>query len=255
MVQGHFWSRVTNRLRGHRSGAPVEWTSDPTSGTPNDDASSDARGDGATLIAGKSAAIRSLDGLHRTQEKVVSLIESIQTHLVAQQDRTARMAEALDRLADSVSQLPRASSAQAEAITALAGQLESTAVRTRRLDNHLAQLPELVEQQRRTDARGDGVGDDGGAALPGGGRAGGAHPAGLRGSHAAADARAVRGDRAGRVVGGAGAGGGADVRPGSKPMTFFLPSAACALSVESGSGAATPVLGSVHIVLVSFCPQ
>ncbi|GIK16934.1 MAG: hypothetical protein BroJett003_18980 [Planctomycetota bacterium] len=160
MVQGHFWSRVTNRLRGHRSGAPVEWASDPASEAPDDDAPPDDRGDGATLIVGKAAAIRSLDGLQRTQEKVVSLIESIQSHLVAQQDRTARMAEALDRLADSVSQLPRASTAQAEAITALAGQLESTAVRTRRLDNHLAQLPELIEQQRRTDARiADALGD------------------------------------------------------------------------------------------------
>lgn len=155
MVQGHFWTRVAQRIRNYRSGAPVEWS--PASA-----------GNGAMVnrgdvvlsslpmgASGEEAAFqsRALDVIQRSQEKVTGLVESIQTHLAGQQERTARMAEALDRLADHVSQLPRAARAQAEAVTALAGQLENTAVRTRRLDNHLAQLPEWMEAQRRTEAR------------------------------------------------------------------------------------------------------
>lgn len=158
MTYGQIWNRVAQRIRAYRTvDSPLSKamsTEGMNGGAPAPDDT------GAAMVLSPPTdrstageAQRALSAMRQSYDQVVNLVESIRAHLDVQQKRSAEMADSLNRLADNVAQLPRAAVRQSDAIAALASQLESGAVRTQRLDNSLAQVPVLLEAQRRQEAR------------------------------------------------------------------------------------------------------
>lgn len=91
-----------------------------------------------------------IERLEEGYEKVIELIESIQRHLVVQEERSASVASSLSQLADSLRHMPDATESQRNLLGSIAERAESQAVCLRRLEENLAQLPHLADAQRET---------------------------------------------------------------------------------------------------------
>ncbi len=91
-----------------------------------------------------------LDRLEAEYARVVDLMGSVQTHLSDQGVRGERMAGSLDSLAESLSYVPDASRAQLDALGAIKDQLATDGAGLRRLEESIAQLPQIADAQRET---------------------------------------------------------------------------------------------------------
>jgi hypothetical protein len=95
----------------------------------------------------ESSAIERLEAAH---EKVLHLAESIQEHMVSQQERSAVSLEITKRLAESVAPLPGVAQARLEALESIKDDVATQVARTRRVEESLTQLPALADAQRET---------------------------------------------------------------------------------------------------------
>lgn len=82
--------------------------------------------------------------------KVVTLVESIQTHLEIQDKRSEQIAGALDRLAECMAHGPEAAKAQIELLATMNNQLEVEGARGKRVEETLSELPRIADAQRET---------------------------------------------------------------------------------------------------------
>jgi chromosome segregation ATPase len=93
---------------------------------------------------------QALEKLQQGYEQVIGLVDSIHTHLQAQDERTRQIAEALTRLANTTGRIPDAAEAQSQQLATIASQLEASNDRARRWEKTLFDLPKLAEAQRET---------------------------------------------------------------------------------------------------------
>jgi len=93
---------------------------------------------------------QTLAKLQEGYEQVTQLIEQIRNHLVAQAERSERVASALEQLARSLSDVPALSRQQAETLEAMASQLEMTGARTQQLADSMSELPRIARTQGDT---------------------------------------------------------------------------------------------------------
>jgi hypothetical protein len=91
-----------------------------------------------------------LERLEQEYVRVVSLVESVQSHLEQHGLRAERMAAALDRVADSLSQFPESSRTQLELLTRIGERMSAEATAAKSLEQSLSQLPRLADAQRET---------------------------------------------------------------------------------------------------------
>lgn len=85
--------------------------------------------------------------LQEGYERVAGLIDSIHNHLDAQAGRTAQLADAIQRLAGSLSDLPDTSRRQAETLSSIAGELQKSNTQFRDWSEILATLPRSADAQ------------------------------------------------------------------------------------------------------------
>jgi len=158
MVQGNLCTRVTQRLRPSRAQTDGGWQDASVDG-PFAIGEVGGHSDGRLLPSGVARAdgqppgIRNLQTIQAAYDRVVVLVESIGRHLETQQHRTQQLVDTMNRLTDSVEHLPRASAAQTEAITAVAGMVENATVQSRRLDQRFEGLSGLLVSQQATEQR------------------------------------------------------------------------------------------------------
>ncbi|MFQ5491787.1 MAG: hypothetical protein ACE5GE_13795, partial [Phycisphaerae bacterium] len=75
-------------------------------------------------------------------------VESIQTHLQAQDQRSEQIAKVLGTLAESTARLSEAAGSQSEQLGSIAGHLEVNNDRARRWEQTLFEIPKLADAQR-----------------------------------------------------------------------------------------------------------
>ncbi len=90
---------------------------------------------------------QALQQLQEGYQRVVDLIDAMQTHMAAQSDRTERIASSLDLLARTLADLPAASRQQAQTLDAIASHLEMTTSRTQQLAESIRELPGATKAQ------------------------------------------------------------------------------------------------------------
>lgn len=89
-----------------------------------------------------------IERLEKEYGRVVGLIESVQTHMERQGERSEVMAGALTRLAESLGHLPDASTSQLGMLSKISEQLDVDAACAIRIEEGLSQLPSLADAQR-----------------------------------------------------------------------------------------------------------
>ena len=89
-----------------------------------------------------------IERLEKEYGRVVGLIESVQTHMERQGERSEVMAGALTRLAESLDHLPDASTSQLGMLSKISEQLDVDAACAIRIEEGLSQLPSLADAQR-----------------------------------------------------------------------------------------------------------
>lgn len=153
------WSRVGHWLRpSARSSGPDRF--------PSIDAPIDPLGDGSTASSDpgiitadlsstgpKYRLARTTSAIDRLEEeyaRVIKIVESVQKHLELQSERGDSMAGSLNRLAESLEQMPETSKAQVELLSAINHQMSVDGACVKRLDENLSQLPRLADAQRET---------------------------------------------------------------------------------------------------------
>lgn len=96
---------------------------------------------------------RSLSAAERIEQeynRVVGLVESIQDHLGQNSERSELMVRSLDRLADSLENLPESSRKQIEILESLHQEVAADAQRAVNMEQAISQLPQLADAQRET---------------------------------------------------------------------------------------------------------
>jgi hypothetical protein len=91
-----------------------------------------------------------VERLEEEYSRIVRLVESVQTHLERQGERSEVMARSLSSVADSLTSLPEASRSNSEALSAINVRLETDGATLKRLDDNLSPLPRLADAQRET---------------------------------------------------------------------------------------------------------
>jgi len=152
MERTKLWKRVGNWLKpvSGRSGNSTDEPRVSSAAVPEVDGEVASRTNGGSSLFRRSRANPQLERLEAQYTRVVDLIGSVQTHLGQQRERAERMADSLDRLAQSLSYLPDASRNQLEALAGIKDQLASDGAGLRRLEESIAQLPQIADAQRET---------------------------------------------------------------------------------------------------------
>ena len=148
---GH-WLRTSARSGGHDPYAPIG------PNAPGDDGGVPPMGTGvippeASVPTPKFRLARATSNVERLEEeyaKVVKLVESVQTHLEQQGERSESIARSLSRLAESLGHLPDASKTQLELLSTISQQMSADSACTKRVEENLSQLPRLADAQRET---------------------------------------------------------------------------------------------------------
>lgn len=161
MEKQTFWSRVGHWFK--RSPRPVGYgpenapagALEPTSGVDGDirsapDAASATEARGSLSRFRFSRSGPNLERLDEEYARVVNLMESIQTHLAAQAERSDIMARSLDRLAEGLAQVPDASRKHLELLSTMSEAVAAGAASAKRVEESLIQLPQLADAQRET---------------------------------------------------------------------------------------------------------
>ncbi|UCC30178.1 MAG: hypothetical protein JSU86_18510 [Phycisphaerales bacterium] len=91
-----------------------------------------------------------LERLEEEYARIVNLMESIQTHLASQAERSDIMARSLDRLAEGLAQVPEASRRHLELLSTISEAATADAASAKRVEEGLVQLPQLADAQRET---------------------------------------------------------------------------------------------------------
>jgi len=117
------------------------------------DLSDSAVGVLTTGEASRSSRLRiprasSLEKLETEYSRVVGLVESVQTHLIRQGERTESMTGALSQLAESLAHLPEASKTQLGLLSSISDQLHAANNHARQMEQSLSQLPHIADAQR-----------------------------------------------------------------------------------------------------------
>jgi hypothetical protein len=135
-------AHVTPRPRQPESGPGASNQVSPVETAPDDPAEAGA------LARFRLSRGSSLERLEEEYKRIVGLIDEIQAHMSAQQQRTGAMAGSLETLVTSLRDLPALSQQQVDVL----GQLQETASSQhgsmKRLEGELAQLPRLADAQR-----------------------------------------------------------------------------------------------------------
>jgi len=82
--------------------------------------------------------------------RVAQLVESVGRHIEQQGQRTEQIAGSLNRLAESLSDLPTILRAHTDAMSGIRDNLAGTIDFTKRIDENLSQLPRIADAQRET---------------------------------------------------------------------------------------------------------
>jgi len=154
-----FWSRVGHWFR--RAGRATGDTAEPTTArrlgltseleslTPSGGlASSDGQPAASFLRRRSSRSRPDLEWLEEQNARVVKLIGAVQTHLASQAEESRRVARSLERLAESLSQMPEASKQELELLTRIQDSMTADLAGTKRIEESLCQLPQLADAQR-----------------------------------------------------------------------------------------------------------
>lgn len=89
-----------------------------------------------------------VERLEEEYTRIVRLVESVQTHLEQQGERTDVMARSLSSVAQSLEALPESSRTNSETLAAINQRLETDGACLKRLDDNLSQFPQLADAQR-----------------------------------------------------------------------------------------------------------
>ncbi len=92
----------------------------------------------------------SLGKLQEGYDRVLDLMDRIQSHMQTQETRTEEIASALTQLSRSLADVPSVDQQQVQLLSTIAAQLETTTVRTQQLSDAIGELPRVVRGQ--TDA-------------------------------------------------------------------------------------------------------
>lgn len=152
MEHAGFWSRVGQWFRssGRGEGGAGGLPGLAPDGLLEGEATDAPGGDRRTVLSFSKRRQReeALAQLNEAYQQVAGLIESILTHLQAQDHRSAQVADALTQLAETTDRISEAAAAQSEQLGAIATQLETSNDRVRRWEQTLFELPKLAEGQR-----------------------------------------------------------------------------------------------------------
>ncbi len=161
MAKPSFWSRMGQWVRAsgrsevHRSQSPVggSYGADSVSraggrGGAESPASQDDPTPGFKIRPARPAP--HLERLEQEYARVVNLVESIQSHLGSQAERSELIARSIDRLADSLGHLPEASKSQLDSLGKIHEEIAAQSAHARRLEESLSQLPQIADAQRET---------------------------------------------------------------------------------------------------------
>lgn len=151
MEKARIWNRVGKWFRmSGRTGAQAE--SMVESAVACDETGVAAGGD--LLASGPrfrlARAPSTVERLEEEYARIVRLVESVQSHLESQGERTESIARSLSRLAESLESVPQATLAQSEFLVAIRQRLETDGACLKRVDENLSQLPRLADAHRET---------------------------------------------------------------------------------------------------------
>ena len=103
-----------------------------------------------TTMSRRSRREVSLSKLQEGYDRVLDLMDRIQSHMQTQETRTGEIASALSQLSRSLADVPSVDQQQVQLLSTIAAQLETTTVRTQQLSDAIGELPRVVRGQ--TDA-------------------------------------------------------------------------------------------------------
>lgn len=151
MERTKLWTKVGNWFKPDSGRDRESAGNSRISGSPipGQQSSEISRSEGSSLFR-RSRTNPQLERLEAEYTRVVDLIGSVQTHLGEQRERADRMAGSLDSLAESLTHFPDASRAQLDALAAIKDQLASDGAGLHRLEESIAQLPQIADAQRET---------------------------------------------------------------------------------------------------------
>ncbi|HNQ23506.1 MAG TPA: hypothetical protein PKK06_10470 [Phycisphaerae bacterium] len=160
MGQQRLWSRIGRWFSGESKGGNGHHPGEVDAATGLIGCAAQEARDFGTVEAATPAALcpthrvpnreRLLERLEEGYERVSRLVESIQTHVQTQDQRSAEALRTLASLGQSLEHLPTATAAQNDSLAQITQLLETQAARSKRLDEHLAQWPRLADAQRET---------------------------------------------------------------------------------------------------------
>ena len=101
-------------------------------------------------IARWSKRDQTLTKLQEGYERVTRIIEETEKHLAEQGQRSERICNALDQLAQSMGDLPGVARRQAETLEAIAAQMDSANTRSRQMASAIEELPKIARVQGDT---------------------------------------------------------------------------------------------------------
>ncbi len=148
---GH-WLRTSRRPGGHDPYAPIG------PNAPGDDGGVPPMGPGVipsetSVPTPKFRLARmgtTAERLEAEYSRVVKLVESVQTHLELQGERSESITRSLNRLAESLAHLPETSKTQLELLSTMSQQMSVDGACVKRVEENLSQLPRLADAQRET---------------------------------------------------------------------------------------------------------
>lgn len=160
MESTKFWSRVGHWFRRPQHSPDRSRAARPRAAVHSSEEDALTHDDAESPLARSpsSRAIRSrwsrpnphLERLESEYARVVNLIDAIQGHLASQVEQSRNIAGSLERLAQGVSILPEASRQELELLTAISESVSADLASAKRLEENLAQLPQLADAQRQT---------------------------------------------------------------------------------------------------------
>ena len=89
-----------------------------------------------------------MERLAEEYARVVKLMDAIETHMASQDARSERVASALEQLAGSIGDQPQATQKQLDVLNDIRETVAAEAEGTRRVEEELAQLPNIADAQR-----------------------------------------------------------------------------------------------------------
>lgn len=154
-----FWSRVgrwfRNTDRASDGDQPGVWEG------PNDDSPANDEPSSARALLAQTDTISDIkihpgtpptgmDKLAEEYARVVKLMDGIEQHMAAQDERSDHLVRALDRVVETLTDASTTSHQQLEVLSAIRESTTAGEAGRKRLEEELAQLPRLADAQRET---------------------------------------------------------------------------------------------------------